>query len=225
MIGYISRLGKSGTVNSNGHDTKGITGTGGLEDTRPYNILETNIIDTLVHYSADIGSIEEININNMKFTNKEKNINSDIYEIHSLTDAIKRLDAIIGNYYSIENEENSNLLNHNEDIVTTINYLSKDIIGYVNILETNINNIKEKSTVIEILNYLSSLLGTVSSITTGCNNLDGIENLTDAIIKLDELVGKINFNSTKNLQEITNIQDAIIMLDKNLGKVLEENDL
>lgn len=230
MIGYIERLGIGSTVNGKGHTEKGITGTGDtkedtedkvVSDSRPYNIPETNIVDTLVHHDADIGAIENIDKNkdnsvnrNLVFT--KNTIEDSKHEINSLTDAITILDNIIGNYDGIEKEDNSNLKEKNADLVTAINYLSKFIVGYKSKLNNDetTTNLKTE-TLVTAINTLDNILGKFKL--TANLNASGSSTFIEAIQKLDNILG--NFESMKklNTSDAKTFTEAIQKLDNVLG--------
>jgi len=121
-IGSQNRLGKSNKqVNTTPDGTSGkaanITGWSvNSSDERNYYIPETNLVDTVVHHDADIGFIENVNINNtynVKFIKSSGNGNgfeqivktdepalitdmTNRANVTSLTEFAKKLDSAIG---------------------------------------------------------------------------------------------------------------------------------
>ena len=216
MIGYLGRLNANNTdgdyVNTNS-GTQGITGTGNNGDARPYSIPETTVIDTLVHHDADIGFIEELNGNNIEFTQTEKDENNK-HEIHSLTDAITILDKIIGNYDNIENSDKSNLENYHADLVTAINALD-NILGKFKLTENL--NASDAKTFIEAIQELDTVLGKFNI--EGTKNLKDITTFISAIQKLDILLGTINaetIGSDSVSKQIQSINSSISTINSAL---------
>lgn len=247
MIGYINRLGIKSTVNGNGHDVKGITGTGNTKedniennqifsDARPYNIPETNIIDTLVHHDADIGAIEDLkarqgsdnNTNNLNFTTAKDPTDTDqlkgVNDIQSIKDALIILDNLIGARRRLSDTtlatNDTTLINSNADSndKRPVNIPENNIIDSIIHHDADIGEIEKLNTThtsertMNNNNLIYSSSATNQKIRKEDNEwkVAEIRSLTDAIEALDKIIGPIIGFNGKTVSGMVKDLDATI---------------
>lgn len=202
-------------------------------DSRPVTLKDTEtLVQNIQHNNADIGDIESVNGDNLKF-DKNATPSNDATTgkatIESVTDAIKALDNIIGTLTTITNLDEvgkNNKLGRNNatDLVNAISIL-KGYIGTINDLNNEVNGVNQNNLVdaIEALNKIIGDTTGIHDIDNG-NNKNNIDDTTNpnlvlSINKLDNLIGSLSkihaVNSTNETNRQNNIKDKDIVLTIN----------
>ena len=204
------------------------------EDIRPVNIKEDNLADAIVRHDADIGSIEDWNNEstpNIKFI-KSKNINLSTKtvgnntktEINSLTDAVKFLDKMLGDYSLLDDDFGLRPVhtpNNKED------FTFAEAIQHQN---ADIGKIEELTSPTYTPNNFTfdeeqeQNIGNIESASLA-HKIDEVEldkqipanSLRDMVAILDKAIGKISsLSSTNKLDELGDLVTVLNSLDNKI---------
>lgn len=228
ILGSQARLGKSSFVDTRGKGKQKsyvpISGNG-ENDKREYTIKETNVIDALVRLAANIGSMSNINDDNLSFVDTQK-ISTDMADstkakVVSLADAIQHLSKhIIGNVSN--GFEVKNNVDNDSTVVKNINDLNKALGAITSILEEtgdqlgataiegsvgyNNNSLADK------LNYLiKELIGYRSTTNPEQNGVTRNKTVIGNINELNKTIG--NKDNLDNTNEVDRTKDLITVLN------------
>lgn len=186
------------------------------KDYRPYSIPENDIMDTLVHHDADIGAIENLkagldegnNTNNLNFTTVKEPIDENelqVNDIQSIKDALIILDNLIGARRRLDDEtlatEDKTLIDSKADFDDNrpVNIPENNIIDSIIHHDADIGKIETLSNENDTYNLTFTKQNEQPDNINSSNNATvQVRSLTDAITKLDNMIGYISRLGSKD---------------------------